>query len=284
MTYQKSPLSERAANSYSLLCEAAQDLNSISNELGKSIAEIDSALKKLNLGVVAWVSVRQADGLPEDTWFWSEDVGYAKVGATWGVSLRKISGDYQHADDEHEERWLFNDAPRTLRIAAIDKIPELLENLSAEAAKTAKSIRDRLSDVEAVANALKGTTNKAESAAVRGLPRLPGRIISTTHSESPKAERARDTVVAALEGAGHASAAMLLKTATWNLDGTRIQIQVPGVGKKMLAITVNAAAVSIIRNELFRLGLPQPFIIPDEATRKLPGQIVEQAAVAKEGK
>ena len=51
MTIDQSSLPQRVANYYSLLSEAAKDLNSISDELGKPIAEVDSALKKVNLGV-----------------------------------------------------------------------------------------------------------------------------------------------------------------------------------------------------------------------------------------
>ena len=68
MTYGTLPLSERVASYYAQLTSAAKDLNSISDELGKSIAEIDMALKKLNLGVAVWVPIRKEDGpLPAQT-------------------------------------------------------------------------------------------------------------------------------------------------------------------------------------------------------------------------
>jgi DNA polymerase-3 subunit gamma/tau len=46
-----------------------------------------------------------------------------------------------------------------------------------------------------------------------------------------------------------------------------LRIEVSGVGKKMLALTVNAAAEKIIRQELQRCGAPTRFlIVPGEAT------------------
>jgi DNA polymerase III subunit gamma/tau len=40
-----------------------------------------------------------------------------------------------------------------------------------------------------------------------------------------------------------------------------VQVAVPGMGKKMLSLTVNAAAEKIIRQELQRLGAPTRFVV-----------------------
>ena len=45
------------------------------------------------------------------------------------------------------------------------------------------------------------------------------------------------------------------------LDGTSLRIEVAGMGKKMLSLTVNAAAEKIIRQELQRLGAPARFLV-----------------------
>jgi DNA polymerase-3 subunit gamma/tau len=60
---------------------------------------------------------------------------------------------------------------------------------------------------------------------------------------------------------GHNSAAQLLGSAAWTLDGSSLRIEIPGIGKKMLALTVNAAAEKIIRQELQRLGAPTRFMV-----------------------
>ncbi len=78
---------------------------------------------------------------------------------------------------------------------------------------------------------------------------------------APSMESMRHAVGSALVDGGHDSAAELLGSAAWNLDGSSLRIEVPGVGKKMLSLTVNAAAEKIIRQELQRLGAPTRFLV-----------------------
>ena len=53
----------------------------------------------------------------------------------------------------------------------------------------------------------------------------------------------------------------------FTLEGATVRIEVPGIGKKMLALTVNAAAEKIIRQELQRLGAPSRFLaVPGEGS------------------
>ena len=75
----------------------------------------------------------------------------------------------------------------------------------------------------------------------------------------------RHAVGSALVDAGHSSAAQLLGSGFWTIDGASLRIEVPGVGKKMVALTVNAAAEKIIRQELQRCGAPtRLLIVPGE--------------------
>ena len=97
---------------------------------------------------------------------------------------------------------------------------------------------------------------------------------AATASDAPSMESSRHAVGSALEEAGHPSAAQLLGSGTWTLDGASLRIEVPGMGKKMLSLTVNAAAEKIIRQELQRLGAPTRFLI-------LPGGGSGQAATAE---
>lgn len=156
MTIKVTTLSERVTASFSQLTSVASDLNAISDELGKSIAEIDAALKKLNLGITVWekISAWEADPQMGDLSYWTEDIGYAKIKGKWGISLRRVDGDYNNPDRDEIESWLFNDAPRALRLEAIEKIPDLLEKLSKEAVKVTHQIKGRLADVREVAGAI----------------------------------------------------------------------------------------------------------------------------------
>jgi DNA polymerase-3 subunit gamma/tau len=97
---------------------------------------------------------------------------------------------------------------------------------------------------------------------------------ATTASVAPSIESIRHAIGSALEEAGHPSAAQLLGSGTWMLDGASLRIEVPSMGKKMLSLTVNAAAEKIIRQELQRLGAPTRFLI-------LPGGGSGQGTVAE---
>ncbi|MFY9855909.1 MAG: hypothetical protein WAK26_18730, partial [Terracidiphilus sp.] len=74
-------------------------------------------------------------------------------------------------------------------------------------------------------------------------------------------ESIRHAVGCALAEGGHVSAAQLLGAGAWTLDGASLRIDVAGMGKKMVALTVNAAAEKIIRQELKKLGAPNRFMV-----------------------
>jgi hypothetical protein len=153
MSTSENSLVSRVETSYRKLSAVASDLNFTSDELGKSISELDAALKKLNLGISVWVAIRRETD--NGDWFKNEDLGYDKIGGTWGIALRIVSGYYSDPENEGSEWWLFNDGPRPLRLSAIEKIPELLEKLSSESDEAAKKIRGRLAEVQEVAAVVK---------------------------------------------------------------------------------------------------------------------------------
>ena len=159
---------QRVESSYHQLSAVASELNSVSDELGKSIAELDSALKKLNLGITVWVQVRGGTSQDEID-FWREDLGYGKVDGKWGIVLRTISGNYNDPGEEDVEKWLFNDAPRFLRLSAIGRVPELLERLCEEASETAKKIRGKLAEAQEVAAVVKKAAQEPQKLARRAI-------------------------------------------------------------------------------------------------------------------
>ena len=148
-------LVERVADSFSKLTSTASDLNAVSDELGKSVAQIDLAIKNLNIGIPVWLPIQGWDGgQMDDHEYWSEDVGYSKINGKWGIGIRRVEGNHRNPDQETVEAWLFSDAPRTLRLEAIDRIPDLLEKLSEQADFAIQKIRAKLADVQAVAAAV----------------------------------------------------------------------------------------------------------------------------------
>jgi len=83
----------------------------------------------------------------------------------------------------------------------------------------------------------------------------------------PSIEQIRHAVGSSLVEGGHVSASQLLGTGKWTIDGASLRIEVAGMGKKMLALTVNAAAEKIICQELQRLGAPTRLVVvPGEGT------------------
>ncbi|MGA2350771.1 MAG: DNA polymerase III subunit gamma/tau, partial [Terracidiphilus sp.] len=102
-------------------------------------------------------------------------------------------------------------------------------------------------------------TGYTETLTEGALAKAPQAAVSPT--STPSIEAIRHAVGCALVEGGHVSAAQLLGSGTWTIDGTSLRIEVPGMGKKMLALTVNAAAEKIIRQELQRLGAPSRFLV-----------------------
>jgi DNA polymerase III subunit gamma/tau len=90
-----------------------------------------------------------------------------------------------------------------------------------------------------------------ESAAQAVNPQAP-------NVQAPNVDVVREAVVAALDAAGHSSAAQLLGAGVWALSGGGLRIEAP-IGKKMLGLTVTSEAEKIIRQELGRQGAPARF-------------------------
>lgn len=145
---------ERVLASFRQLSTSATNLNHASDELRDTISAFDAALKKLNLGISAWVTISGNEDVNGD--FWSRDLGYAKIGDTWGIALRDVTGN--HNDPEagyttHEE-WLFNDAPRWMRVEGVGKITDLLESLTKQADTTTQKIKKKTLEAKELAAAI----------------------------------------------------------------------------------------------------------------------------------
>ena len=119
------------------------------------------------------------------------------------------------------------------------------------------------------------TNGFAETLTEGALAKAP----SVTPAKQPDPESMRKAVVTALAAQGHATASQLLGTGSWKIDGASLRIEVPGMGKKMLALTVNAAAEKIIRQELQSLGAPTRFlVVPGEGSAAAPAAAATPAA------
>jgi hypothetical protein len=152
MTTKDDALTNRVSASYQQLSAAATQLNAVSDELSKFVTALDAALRKLNLGLATWLRLDgREDGLGNYT---KRDLGYAKIGGKWGISLRVVAGNHNTPDVSTVEEWLFNEAPRALRIEAVEKLPDLFELLVKEADDATRRIRNRASKIQQLAEGL----------------------------------------------------------------------------------------------------------------------------------
>jgi hypothetical protein len=131
---------------------AASTLNDATDQLSKSVGKLDAVLKRFSLGVPTWVSFnRQSDADAE--LYYEEQVGYAKIGGKWGVAIKTVEYNSARRDSDREQ-WLFNDAPRLLRVNAVEKVPELLEAILGSAADMSKRITEKAEEVDVLTAAM----------------------------------------------------------------------------------------------------------------------------------
>ena len=143
-------LPKRISAVFEELTATAAKLNAVSDEIAQPISVIDAALRRLNLGVSAWVEVAGEVDHHDTAYFWDRSIGYDKVSRSWGIAIRTRSGSLtdQRVD---EETWLFNDAPRSIRLEALDKLPDLLAELVKVAIDTANALKNKLATTKQVA-------------------------------------------------------------------------------------------------------------------------------------
>ena len=164
MSNQNDPLlAKRMAELLPSLAATAANLNNASKKLTEIIERLDGALQRLNLGVTAWVQVNGANSSPDLSAFWSEDLGYSRIGRKWGLALRRIEGDHALNEWELLDEWPFNEAPRDLRIGAITRIPKLLKKLDQEAQMVAEEISESIDVTVPIVTAIEDSAHPQRS-------------------------------------------------------------------------------------------------------------------------
>ncbi len=149
--YRKCPSHQDQA-SFERLSTVAAELNTATDELSQVIASLDEGLKKLNLGIVSWYDFAGND---DNISYWGNSIGYAKIGTKWGIALRRTAGNHEAPPEYHQsEEWLFNDAPRQLRMEAVGYIPAMVDKLISDAEAAVKKVKDKTSQAKQLADAL----------------------------------------------------------------------------------------------------------------------------------
>lgn len=140
------------------LSVASQSLNNASDQLNEQINTIEEALASYNLGVSGWGIAHNKDHEQYDTsgaliGVHSESIyaGYDKRNGKWCLLASSIFD----GDPETAQEWILRDAPREIRVHAIDGIPKLLENLIAKATRLANEVSAKTAEAAKLAQSLR---------------------------------------------------------------------------------------------------------------------------------
>ena len=148
-------MSAKLESSLSQIASLSKPLNEASDQLSKQLADIESALNSYELGIRAWLKdplVSEEVESENAGWPILHDVyrlGYDKYNRKWGLLV--CSG-----IEEFGEEYIgfLRDAPREIRLKAVDKIPELVNLLVQQLAKTTEEASKKAAQAEEIVAAL----------------------------------------------------------------------------------------------------------------------------------
>jgi hypothetical protein len=122
------------------------------------IAEFETALNALKLGVWAWVTLFESEvniGTAEA--FWTTETisfGYGKHKGKWGLLYSTEVAPFP----EDADVVPFREAPREHRIYAVEKLPDLIKKLEDKAQSVAEDARKKAVQVKEWVGALRALT------------------------------------------------------------------------------------------------------------------------------
>jgi DNA polymerase III subunit gamma/tau len=216
----------------------------------------------------------------------------APGGQHYGGSVAKPAGvNAPAASAPVQEKSLWSRGPTGARSAGL-RVEGTVENSAVihSSARTIESANRESAPFPVAASQPPGYATSANltEGALAIAPELEISTPNGLGSSDLKIGQICEAVVAALAGGGHSSAAQLLGAGAWTLDNGAVRVSVPAMGKKMLSLTVNAAAEKLIRLELQRLGAPARFLVStgagtattEVAPPVVPAGSVQEAALA----
>lgn len=126
---------------FSRLQELSDRLNQSSDSLNKLAEEVEAQFAALRLGIEVWVDtpvtkktfVDEKAGVPYD-----EEIyfGYAKkCDGKWGLCIQKF-----YPDPDHEVKIPFPQAPRPMRLKALEQLPALIKQFETKAETVIKEV------------------------------------------------------------------------------------------------------------------------------------------------
>ncbi len=146
-------------SSLNQIASLSKTLNETSDQLSKSIAEVESALNRYALGIWAWIDEPLAEEEVQghtdsaaDVFHQVQRLGYGKHRGTWGLLV--ASGIEEFWPDNVKTTFL-REAPREIRLQAIAKFPQLLQDLAKRLAETTEEASKKALEAEGIAEALR---------------------------------------------------------------------------------------------------------------------------------
>ena len=134
------------------LARLSTELNEASDALSEQIAQVESALNDLKLGVRAYVKIRSnTSQKPAGEVTEALYLGYAKCRGKWCLTLVDSSDEFPDDDSEIPLR----EAARGDRIDAVERLPDLVRKLEDETKRLVTEVRKKAAKVGQFAVALK---------------------------------------------------------------------------------------------------------------------------------
>ena len=154
-------MSTNVQSAMAKLTSLSQVLSNASDQLSKSIAEIESALNQLNWGVSAWVhddplkveevSANGGDGKAR-TLHTLLELGYANHDSRWGFVL--ASGTEETWPEDVEITFL-REAPLDVKMLGMERIPKLLDLVAEGLDKITQEAAQKAAEAKEIASALR---------------------------------------------------------------------------------------------------------------------------------
>ena len=150
--FSSDPVSKEASEVESCvqkLTASSRAINALSKALTEQVCEIEDTINGLNLGIKTDVLCKSSfdeDGI------WTKELNlcWGKFNGHWGFIVEEHEKDRSIGNPDQQDtyrHWLFRDAPRELRLAVVDKIPELLKSMVTTADGFIEQIAEKTSFV-----------------------------------------------------------------------------------------------------------------------------------------
>lgn len=142
------------------LSSLSKSLNEASDQLSKQISAIEVALNEYKLGVWVWakkpILTETEISDPDEQgrrfeYNFDHQLGYGKHKGKWGLL---VSSGWEGDDGMDTKITPLRDAPREIRIKAMDRIPDLMDDLAQEMLSVTQEASKRAAEAKQLAAAL----------------------------------------------------------------------------------------------------------------------------------